>query len=68
MKYAIAYTDKNGNGFNELPWIEGFFDTVFNAQTFINETPVLYNPCIFTLPDLITEQITWDYVHQHKII
>lgn len=69
MKFGIAYTDKNNNDFQGLPWIEGFFEKYSDAKIFIKESgDKMYNISIFYVKDIIDEQITWEYVNNHKVM
>jgi hypothetical protein len=68
MTYAIAYKNKQNLDFQGVPWIEGFFNDIDYAETVISENAdKMSDPVIFTVPDLIEEQITWEYVNAHTI-
>ena len=65
MKYYIAYYG-NDNDSQELPMLEGPFDTVNDVNSFyIDDGNKMNTPVIFNTPDVIEEQITWDYVRKH---
>lgn len=66
MKYFIAYTNDDGQDFQGLPWLEGPFYTVDDVNSFIIEcSDKMNDPVIFITPDIIEEEITWDYVREH---
>ena len=68
MKYYIAYFGNDSDS-QKLPMLEGPFDNTDDASSFIidrsNSKHELNNPAIISTPDIIEEQITWDYVRSH---
>lgn len=69
-RYAVAYNDKNGNGFTETePWIFDNFDDI--SQGRIEANRLIRSGCknvtIFKICGQLPECITWSYVKKYKI-
>lgn len=69
-RYAVAYNDKNGNGFTETaPWIFDDFDDINQSKIKANELikSGFKNVTVFKICDQPTECITWSYVKKYEI-
>lgn len=70
--YFIAYKDQDGNDFNGLPWIEEIVEGDQSLTAARNRKSVYEN--VFTSivifecdENNIPEEITWDFVNEHKV-
>lgn len=69
-RYAVAYNDKNGNGFTETePWIFDDFDDI--SQGRIEANRLIRSGCknvtMFKICGQLPECITWSYVKKYEI-
>lgn len=69
-RYAVAYNDKNGNGFTETePWIFDDFDDI--SQGKIEANRLIRSGCknvtMFKICGQLPECITWSYVKKYEI-
>lgn len=64
MRYAIAYSDKDANGFGELPFILDEFDNYDDAARRRSEMceDGYRDVLCFKLREKHPEEITWEYV------
>jgi len=71
MEYGVAYKDINGMDFHGFPWITGGLPTAEEAKTLKNEyiSSGFKNVIAFMFDKLEDEfeDVTWDYVNNHKI-
>lgn len=71
-KYLIAYTEKSNTDFKRKPWIHPSthpmnLEDIQKEFAFI-ENVVKVSGIIFEVdPDNIPDEITWEYVNQHKL-
>ncbi len=69
-RYAVAYNDKNGNGFTETePWIFDDFDDISQGRIEANRLIRLgcKNVTMFKICGQLPECITWSYVKKYEI-
>ena len=69
-RYAVAYNDKNGNGFTETaPWIFDGFDDINQSKIKANELikSGFKNVTVFKICGQLPECITWSYVKKYEI-
>lgn len=69
-RYAVAYNDKNGNGFIETePWIFDDFDDISQGRIEANRLirSGYKNVTMFKICGQPPECITWSYVKKHEI-
>ena len=71
MEYGVAYKDINGMDFQGLPWITGGLPTAEEAKSIEkNYISIGYQNVIafqFDKPEDWYEDVSWEYVNNHKI-
>lgn len=69
MIYNIAYKDKDGSDFNGLPWIIGGSEDIKHIKDIANEMQNRGYLNVIVFEDVFSdnEEITWDFVNEHKV-
>lgn len=71
MNYGIAYKDINGMDFHGLPWITGGLPTAEEAKVmekdYISKGYKNVIVFMFDKPEDGFEDVSWEYVKNHKI-
>lgn len=70
MKYAIAYLDKNGQGFSDTePFIERYLDSKDHAIVLAKlfELNGYKKATAFEIDDDAPDSITWEFVLSHIV-